>query len=91
MRKKDTYTEELNREHDHQMEILEQISQMQRKLRELNSKISTSEEERDQLLQEQAEKFQQKTRLDLLINDMRNEMDGEKNSRVNNKTTFFSL
>lgn len=59
---------------------------MQKQIRDLERKWSGFEEERTQLNAEQSEKFQLKTHLELSIRDLREEVEGERFSRVNRRT-----
>jgi structural maintenance of chromosome 3 (chondroitin sulfate proteoglycan 6) len=60
----------------------EKSKTIQRSLKDAKKEVSTSKDERSVLLAEQQQLLREKTKLDLTINDLRDEVDGDNNSKV---------
>ncbi|XP_013782387.1 structural maintenance of chromosomes protein 3-like [Limulus polyphemus] len=59
----------------------DQIKKLSKELRDVKNKLQSSREEKDALAQEQASLLKEKTRLELTIKDLRDEVEGDDSSR----------
>ncbi|KRY74785.1 Structural maintenance of chromosomes protein 3 [Trichinella pseudospiralis] len=76
--KRENYNEGSNQLHDTLQQATDQIY---KQLRELERQWSGFEEERLQMISEQSERFKEKTKLELAIRDLKEEVEGERSNR----------
>ncbi len=67
------------------------VQLLNRRMREFDRSWAGMREKRDQLSQEQTEKFQEKTQMELDVSDLRGDVDEERSSRVGTGLTEFEL
>ncbi|KRX76558.1 Structural maintenance of chromosomes protein 3 [Trichinella sp. T6] len=79
--KRENYNEGSNQLHDTLQQATDQIYNIQKQLRELERQWSGFEEERLQMISEQSERFKEKTKLELAIRDLKEEVEGERSNR----------
>lgn len=67
--------------HDDQQEVVDRLYAVQKRLRDLERRFTGQEEERAQLAQELSDRTASKTKLELNINDLLDEVAGERSNR----------